>query len=391
MTPSSSSSTNGKVLGILLGGIVLGGALGAGLTMQLKKGLPGAASTSSAGATCGVEGVAGSSALFELDGKQYTAADLPTDARDTLFQIQTQSYETGSNFARELALRMALAKDDKVDIAQGLPPLRTLLKVPEPAEADLKTFYEANKQSIPPGTTYEQIKPQLVQFLSAQKVGEQARTKVAELNASGRLKLLSKPPVAPVVSLPLDKFPSKGPADAKVTLVEASDYLCSHCRSIKPEVEAVIKEFDGKVRFVQANFALRPDQLSGWLARGGYCAQKQSPEAFWKYHDKAFEVPMEAAQAVSPNADKEFQAHAVKAATDAGIDAKAFEACVASDEAKKAVEATNEILAGAGVSGTPSFFLDNRKLTLGSTTLSAAVKEALGGGSVASGSTSKAN
>ncbi|MCA2958734.1 MAG: thioredoxin domain-containing protein [Silvanigrellales bacterium] len=384
------TSSNGKVLGVLVGGAVLGAVLGVGITLQVKKGLPnGGASTS--GATCGVEGLANSNpSFFVLDGKTYTADLLPTEARDTLFQIQSQGYETTVNFARELALRMALAQDAKVDVAQGLPPLRTLLSVPEPSEADLKSFYEANKQSIPPGTTFEQVKPQLVQFMASQKVGEAARTKVQELTAAGRLKITLPAPVAPVVSLPVDSLPSKGPATAALTLVEASDYLCPHCRSVKPEVEQVLKEYDGKVRFVQANFALRPTQLSGALARGAWCAHKQGNEQFWKYHDKAFEVPLEAAQAVSPDAEKEFVGHAVKAAQDAGIDAKALETCVTSEEAKKGVEAANATLSAAGVSGTPSFFLNNRRVSLTGTTLSQAVAEALGGGKAAA-NPSKAN
>lgn len=385
------TSSNGKVIGVLVGGALLGAVLGVGGTLQWKKAAP-SVGASSSGATCGVDGVANSNpAFFELDGKTYTASELPSEARDTLFQIQSQGYETTVNFTRELALRMALAQDAKVDTAQGLPPLRTLLNVAEPSEAELKSFYEANKQSIPPGTTFEQIKPQLVQFMASQKVGESARTKVQELTTAGRLKITLPAPVAPVVALPVDSLPSKGPANAAVTLVESSDYLCPHCRSVKPEVEQVLKQFDGKVRFVQANFALRPTQLSGALARGAWCAHKQGNDAFWKYHDKAFEVPLEAAQAVSPDAEKEFVGHAVKAAQDAGIDAKALETCVTSEEAKQGVEAANATLAGAGVSGTPTFFINNRKVSLAGTTLSQAVAEALGEGSQAASQPSKAN
>ena len=118
------TTSNGKVLGVLVGGAVLGAVLGAGITMQLKKG-GGSPLSASSGATCGVEGAASANpTLFELDGKAYTAEQLPTEARDTLFQIQSQGFETSANFARELALRMALASDQKMDTAQGLPPLR---------------------------------------------------------------------------------------------------------------------------------------------------------------------------------------------------------------------------------------------------------------------------
>jgi protein-disulfide isomerase len=367
--------SQGKVVGILLGGVALGAVLGAGFMNQfgkMKKGGSGAAET------CSIDGGnpnAGS--LFELDGKPFAADALPADVRDTLFQIQSQAYETSSNFTRELALRVALATEQKLDVSKNLPPLRSLMNVAEVPEAEMKKFYDSNKQSIPPGTTYEQIKPQLQQYLISQKVGEASRTKVAELMNAGRMKLLIQAPVAPVVALPLEKFPSKGPADAKVTVVESSDYMCPHCRTVQKEVDDLVKEHPSDVRFIQANFALRPQQLSGALTRGGICAFKQGNDAFWKYHEKAFAVPMEANTPVTPDANKEFEGHASKAAQDAGLNVADFNTCLTSEETKKAVEDQNNLLAGAGVSGTPTFFINNRKVTLGSTTLAQAVKSAL--------------
>ena len=382
-------SSNGKVIGLLVGGMGLGGVIGAAGMNAFKNKV--AAKTAASG-TCSIEGASNASAaLFELDGKSYGREDLPSDVKDTLFQIQNQSFESTANFAKEVALRMALSLDSgaKVD-PSSLPQLKNLLKNEKVSDEELKKFYGANKQSIPPGTSFEQIKPQLQQFLVAQKVGEIARTRVAELQEKGRLKLLLTPPVAPVVALNVASYPSKGASDSRVTLVEVSDYLCPHCRQIKPEVEEALKEYGSKIKFVQVNFALRPQGLSGTLARGGYCAQQQGMDAFWKYHDKAFAVPLEAAQAVSPDANKEFQATATTAAKDAGLDVAAFEKCVDSDAAKKAIETANTSMNAVGVSGTPTFFLNNRKLTLGTVTLAQAVKVELDGPNTASAGT-KAN
>lgn len=126
-----------------------------------------------------------------------------------------------------------------------------------------------------------------------------------------------------------------------------------------------MKEFGSKVKFVQVNFALHQDGLSGALARGGVCAKQQSDEAFWKYHDKAFEVPAEAAKAVSPDEAKEFSAHASKAAADAGLDTKKFDECLNAEATKKAVSDTVATYSASGVSGTPTFFVNNRKVTVG--------------------------
>jgi predicted DsbA family dithiol-disulfide isomerase len=52
-------------------------------------------------------------------------------------------------------------------------------------------------------------------------------------------------------------------------------------------------------------------------------------------------------------------------AKEAGVDVAKLETCLQSPEAKKFVEETGEIASSLGVTGTPTFFLNNRRLALG--------------------------
>ena len=58
---------NQKVVGVLIGGIIVGAALGAGVTMNMKKRTAGNGGISAA--TCSVDGAMDESALFEYEGK----------------------------------------------------------------------------------------------------------------------------------------------------------------------------------------------------------------------------------------------------------------------------------------------------------------------------------
>jgi protein-disulfide isomerase len=370
-------SDNRKVMGILVGGVLLGGAIGGGVGLKLGKN-GGSILSGNSTASCAIPGASSTDgSLFEIDGTVITPESLPSDARDTLFQIQSQSHETASNFLKEIAVRISLAKAAGKPVDTALPALKDLIPNSTVTEAEMKDFFEKNKNSIPPGTKYEQIKPQLQQFLTSQKVGQAAQAKIAELQNSKSFKLLLVPPIAPIVNLDTAPFPQRGSKDSKVTVVEVSDYLCPHCRTVKPEVEKLLADYGSKIKFVQVNYSLNPRELSGALARGGFCAQKQGEEKFWKYHDKAFAVNLEAAKAVSPNAELEFNAHAVTAAKESGVDEKAFGECLSSAEASEFVENTNKKMMGLGVNGTPTFFINNRKVSLGSTRLADAVQKAL--------------
>jgi protein-disulfide isomerase len=356
--------SNAKVVGVLLGGVCLGAAVGVAVTSTVLKNNASRTTSASSG-SCSVDGATSqTAALFEVDGKQYTREDLSTEMQDQLFQMQSQLHDASANLVKEVALRFALAKDKKIDVGSGkeLPDLKTLMEPKKVTEADMKAFFEENKKSLPPGTTFEQVRPQLEQFMQGQQMGEQVRQEVAKFEEKGRLKILMKAPVAPLVNLDLAGLPFKGSETAKVVVVEASDYLCTHCRDAVESTEKLVKEYGSKIKFVQANFALRPTGLSGVLARGAWCAGKQGNEQFWKFHEKAFAVPLEAANPISPNTEKAYADTALKAAQDSGIDVKVFETCLASEESKKAIESANAKLTAAGVSATPTFFVNNRKV-----------------------------
>lgn len=356
--------SNAKVIGVLLGGVCLGGALGIGVTTTLLKKNTKAASVADSG-TCSIgDSSAVATGMIEVDGQTFKKEDFPSEVQDQLFQMQNQVYEVSSNLLKEVGLRIALAKDKELNVGAGtkLPELRELLQATKVSEAEMKAFFEANKKSLPPGTTFEQVRPQLEQYMQGQQEGETVRKEFERFEQKGRIKILVEAPVAPLVEFDITGLPFKGAESSNVVIVEASDYLCSHCRTAVEQVEKIVEANASKVKFVQANYALRPAGLSGRLAQGAWCASQQGSEQFWKFHAKAFEVSLDAANPVSPNTDKAFTDTAIKVAQDAAIDVKVFETCLASDESKSAVEAANEKLAAAGVTGTPTFFVNNRKV-----------------------------
>ncbi len=130
---------------------------------------------------------------------------------------------------------------------------------------------------------------------------------------------------------------------------------------MQPEIEAVMKESGDKVKLVAVPYSLRPDSLSGALARGAFCAKQQSEELFWKYHDSAFAAARTKGWKAT---DAEAKEPVLEVAKTAGVDEAKFDTCLASDEAKAFVTTTASAMAEAGVSGTPTFFLNNRRLQL---------------------------
>ncbi|HEY4691746.1 MAG TPA: thioredoxin domain-containing protein [Anaerolineae bacterium] len=145
--------------------------------------------------------------------------------------------------------------------------------------------------------------------------------------------------------------PSKGNPDAPVLMVELSDYACSHCRNYSLQVEPIIdQEYvqTGKVRYVSHIYALRPQTESASAA--AMCADEQSK--YWEFHHTAF-----ANQRTDryPGRD-DFLAWGQQI----GLNMDAFAQCIDSNRYVQDVQFSAAEGERAGVTGTPSFYIDGR-------------------------------
>lgn len=155
--------------------------------------------------------------------------------------------------------------------------------------------------------------------------------------------------------LKLDGDPTLGPANARVTLVEFSDFECPHCQELY-EVMKTIEVKYPQIRIVYKNFPLT--QIHPWAetaAIGGRCAYEQSHAAFWKMESSIFENQ----DTITPD---NVWDRLVRYATKAGLQSDTFKACMASDEAKKAVEEDRAEGVALGVDSTPTVYVNGRPL-----------------------------
>jgi protein-disulfide isomerase len=146
----------------------------------------------------------------------------------------------------------------------------------------------------------------------------------------------------------------KGPDNAKVTIVEYSDFQCPFCARGYTTVETqVLKEYGDKVRFVFKNYPL---PFHPWAEPGAVaseCAGEQKPEFFWKAYSYMFEN------------QKDINAQNVKekvlgALADTKIDKKKFEDCFDNKKTLDKVKAQMAEGQSVGVNGTPAFIINGR-------------------------------
>ena len=259
---------------------------------------------------------------------------------------------------------MLLAKDKGVAWEERLPSFESLVALPEPTGLDLEVLYEQYRSQLPEGSTFQSVRPDLVQFAKMNKLKEELRKWAREVQKSRRMKVVMLPPLAPQVDMDLSDYASIGSKES-ATLVGVTDYLCKVCESLYSQVKALREEPTGKdIRIVQVPVSLHPDALSGSLVQGAYCAKQQGDEAFWKYHDNAFAVGI---RNQWKSEDLASTAAVLEVAKEAAIDAGKVEVCLAAPETAAFMKTTAAKFAAVGLTNTPTFFFMNRKIAIKTT------------------------
>jgi protein-disulfide isomerase len=217
-------------------------------------------------------------------------------------------------------------------------------KVPAPPEAKVKELFEGAKERLPPGATIEQMRPQIVEYLSGQQKQERAKTLFEELKKTNNVKImLPSPPVQRQDVAATG--PAKGPDNAPITIVEFSDFECPFCSRAIGTVDEVMKAYEGKVKLVFRQFPLSFHPNAQKAAEASLCAADQ--KKFWEYHDVLFQN------------QKALQVDSLKKyAADLKLDTAAFNKCLDSGEKAATVKADMDAGQKAGVSGTPAFFVN---------------------------------
>jgi protein-disulfide isomerase len=190
---------------------------------------------------------------------------------------------------------------------------------------------------------------------------ERSQAFMAELRQSHKVEYLFEEPKSPKVQIPVtDKNPSKGSPNAKVTIVEFSDFQCPFCARALPTLKEIEKNYGDKVRVVFRHFPLSFHQTARTQAMASACAHDQGK--FWDYHDKLFTDQDKLTAAFGGNNEEALRKKLVEFAKDIEMDTAVFSKCLAENKHMDTINDDMRAAEDAGVSSTPSFFVNGQLL-----------------------------
>jgi protein-disulfide isomerase len=174
------------------------------------------------------------------------------------------------------------------------------------------------------------------------------------------------PPEPPVYKIATDDQPTKGSPAASVTLVEFTDYQCPSCAKAQPALERITSEYGERVRLVVRDYPLTQHKDAQKAAEAAEAAREQGK--YWEYTALLFQNQ----SALQTDRLKEY-------ASRAGLDRAKFDAALDSGRFAESVHRDLQDGDRVGVMGTPTVFVNGRRVADTSYEgLKAAVKAALG-------------
>ncbi len=282
-------------------------------------------------------------AVAVVGGQLIDGAELNAAAAAQLRPLYNQEYQIEKDALEGLInQKLIKAEADR----KGVPIDKFLeqevdSKLGEPSEAELRAYYLGQKERL--NRPYADVEPQLRASLKQSKIQQGRQDYIQKLREAAGVSILLRPPK---VELSLDPGRLRGDPQAPVTIIEFSDYQCPYCQAVEATLKQVLGKYEGQVSLGYRDFPLYQIHPQAKLAaEASRCAADQGK--FWEYHDLLFGNP-------SLLQEPALIEHARKL----GLDESRFESCLSAGKFRPSVEADQQDGLKAGVTGTPSFFIN---------------------------------
>jgi protein-disulfide isomerase len=195
---------------------------------------------------------------------------------------------------------------------------------------------------------------------SLDRGSEQLGRAVAALSEFEVAQAAARPAAAParpgrpdpnkVYQVAIGKAPTKGPKNAKVKIVEFSDFQCPFCSRVTPTLEQVQKEYGDQVSVSFKHLPLAMHSKAPDAHAAAQAAYLQGK--FWEMHDLIF-----------ANQREMSREKYIEYAGQLNLDVEKFKKDIDSKAVKDQIDADTKEAASLGVTGTPSLFINGRFLS----------------------------
>jgi protein-disulfide isomerase len=293
----------------------------------------------------------GQRVLAVLDEDPIRRADLDEFLKSQLYDIKKQIFEIRKQaLDRKIFLVLLEAEAGRRNLAaQVLVNQEILDKAPVATTEQVDKFYNENRAQIP--QPLDQVRGNIANYLRQEALKQQEQRLMLELSKKASIQYSLPGIIEPVYKVGTEGKPVKGAIHAPVTIVEFSDYECPFCAKIQPVLKQILELYSGKVRLVAREFPI----VGHVFARRAALAA-ESAFAQGKYFEYTALLYQNQQDLSEPNL--------IRFAQMTGMDIARLKADMAANRYERAIEEDVEEAKRVGLTSTPTFYINGRKLEI---------------------------
>lgn len=280
--------------------------------------------------------------------EKITSADVESSLLPLIFDVQEQVYKLRKD-ELELTINDTLLTQEAAKRKVTTTALLETEVKPKPVtDQQTQVFYDQNKDRV--SGDFAQTKDAIRQYLEQIELRQAERTFVEKLRATASIKTFLVAPESPVFSISTSDQPSLGNANAPVTIVAFTDYQCPSCAAMHPTLERLVTEFGDKVRLVTRDFPLSQHTEALKAAEAAEAAREQGK--YWEY----IHILLRNQSALTVDKLKGY-------ATELALDRTRFDSALDSGKFSESVQRDLEEGMKLGINGTPTIFVNGRRVS----------------------------
>lgn len=219
------------------------------------------------------------------------------------------------------------------------------------SEGEIDSFIK--DRNLPKDQITKDIRERIKSVIQGDKNGKSVEEWINKKLGKNKVNVFFKKPLRPTFDVEIGDSPIWGSVDAKVKIVEFSDFQCPHCARAKMILDDVKKKYKDKVAIVFKNYPLPFHTQARVASNAALCAKSLDKDAFWKFYDYMF-----------TNQSKLLVQDLKDQAKKIGLNVAEFSKCLDSNQFDQVVKADMDQGNELGVKSTPSIFV-NGKIVLG--------------------------
>lgn len=294
----------------------------------------------------------GDGVAAKLGNITVTDKELYSGIESELFDAEMKIFDIKFNKLNQLIIEKLIKIDPK---SKGLTQdqyfekhITSKFKV---TDKEVSAFIKERK--IPKTQINPQVREKIVNYLSMQKKDSSVKAWIGEQTSKTGVEIFFQKPERPSFDVKVGDSPTFGGENAKVTIVEFSDFQCPFCAEGSKILKKLKAKYGKKIKVAFKQFPLPFHTQAKKAAVASLCIKEQKIDFFWKMHDRMFEE-----QGKLNIGDLKATAKIL------GANPEQFNKCL--DDNKYIGQVEKEIQEGKdiGVKSTPTFFV-NGKLVAG--------------------------